>query len=114
MLVQLESANLDGALKPGAFAQVTFTLAPDAGGSLSLPGSAVLYGSAGPSVALVDRQGMVTVRPITIVCDQCARVVVSDGIKPSDRVIDNPADSAHTGLRVSVQAAEGKSAAHAH
>ena len=69
MLIQLESANLDGALKPGAFAQVTFTLAPDAGGSLSLPGSAVLYGSAGPSVALVDRQGMVTVRPITIVCD---------------------------------------------
>ncbi|GAC1612772.1 MAG: efflux RND transporter periplasmic adaptor subunit [Novosphingobium sp.] len=113
VLVMLESANLDGALKPGAFAQVAFTLAPDAGSSLSLPGSAILYGSAGPSVALVDQQGMVTVRPITIVRDEGARVVVSGGIRPSDRVIDNPPDSTHTGLRVSVQAAESKSAAHA-
>ena len=113
VLVMLESANLDGALKPGAFAQVAFTLPPDAGSSLSLPGSAVLYGSAGPSVATVDQRGLVTVRSIAIVRDEGARVVVNGGIKPGDRVIDNPPDSVHTGLRVNVQAAEGKSATHA-
>ncbi len=113
VLVQLEADNADGALKPGAFAQVAFTLPPDAGGSLSLPGSAVLYGSAGPSVALVDGAGMVTLRPITIVRDEGARVLVFGGLKPTDRVIDNPPDAVHTGLKVSVQAGEGKGAAHA-
>ena len=111
VLVQLESANADGALKPGAFTQVAFTLAPDAGGSLSLPGSAVLYGSAGPSVALVDQQGLITMRPITIMRDEGAQVLVSGGLKPTDSVIDNPPDSVHTGLKVSVQPSER--AAHA-
>jgi RND family efflux transporter MFP subunit len=114
VLVMLESANTDGALKPGAFAQVSFTLAPDAGTSLSLPGSAVLYGRPGPSVATVDQQGLVTVRPITILRDEGKSVLVSGGLKPGDRVIDNPPDSVHTGLKVSVQPGEGKSGAHAH
>lgn len=114
VLVQLESPNLDGSLKPGAFTQAQFTLpAAAGGGGLTLPGSAVLYGSAGPSVALVDAQGTVTVRPVKIVRDEGATVIVSGAVKAGDRVIDNPPDAVHTGLKVSVQAAEAGSKAKA-
>lgn len=104
VLVELQADNVDRALKPGAFAQVSLMLAPDTGGSLGLPGSAVLQGSNGPSVAVVDRNGLVTVKKVTIVRDEGARVLVQGPISPESRVIDNPPDSVHTGLKVQVTA----------
>lgn len=102
VLVQLEAPNPDFALKPGAYAQVRFNVAAGQGNSLSLPGSAILYGNDGPTVALLDRGGRVVVKPVTIARDEGATVLVS-GLRPTDRVIDSPPDSIRSGDRVKVQ-----------
>lgn len=117
VLVELQAENPDRALKPGAFAQVNFDVAKGGGNGLSLPGSAILYGNDGPTVAVVGRDGRVAVRPITIGRDEGAKVVVSSGISASDRVIDTPPDAIQSGDRVHVQATAattgGKGSAHA-
>ncbi len=112
VLVQLQAANPDRALKPGAFAQVRFDVGQGGGNGLSLPGSAILYGNDGPTVALVGRDSRVTVRPITITRDEGATVLVTGGITARDRVIDSPPDSIQSGDRVNV-ASGAKGATHA-
>ncbi|OAN52552.1 efflux RND transporter periplasmic adaptor subunit [Sphingobium sp. TCM1] len=114
VLVQLQAANPDAALKPGAFAQVRFQVDAGRGNGLTLPGSAILYGNDGPTVAVVGRDGRVTVKPVTIARDEGANVQLSGGVTLADKVIDTPPDAIRTGDRVQVQAAAagGKGAAH--
>jgi RND family efflux transporter MFP subunit len=115
VLVELEADNPDGALKPGAYAQVSFAIGAGRGNGLSLPGSAILFGSRGPTVAVVDRSGVITVKPVRIIRDDGNTVLVG-GISASDRVVDSPPDSVRTGDHVKVQKAatgQAKGAAHA-
>jgi len=105
VLVELQAENPDEALKPGAYAQVSFATEPGQGNEVSLPGSAILYGNDGPTVVLVSAKNVATVKPVTIARDEGATVVVSGGILRSDRVIDSPPDSIRTGDRVKVQKA---------
>lgn len=113
VLVELLAPNPDGALKPGAYAQVSFVTAAGQSG-ISLPGSTIVYGSAGPSVAVVDRNGRVTVKQVVIGRDDGTTVLISSGISPSERVIDSPPDSIRTGDIVEVQhAAVAKEVANA-
>jgi len=111
VLVELQAANPDRALKPGAFAQVDFDVGQGGGNGLSLPGSAILYGNSGPTVAVVGRDSRVTVRPISIARDEGATVLVASGVTASDRVIDSPPDSIQSGDRVNVQAGSGSKGA---
>lgn len=101
VLVELQASNPDEALKPGAYAQVTFSGA-GGGKTLSVPGSAILYGSDGPSVAVVQGKDHVKVKPITIARDEGTKVAISAGITAQDRVIDSPPDAIRTGDRVRV------------
>lgn len=104
VLVELQVDNRDGALKPGAFAQVNFKVRAGKGNGVSLPGSAILYGNAGPSVAVVGRDGQVVVKPVTIARDEGATVMLSSGVTPNERVIDAPPDAIRNGDRVRVEA----------
>lgn len=105
VLVELQADNVDRTLKPGAFTQVHFH-ANGGAGSLSLPGSAILYGTAGPSVAVVPAGGTgnktVSVRPVKIVRDDGNIVRVTGAITANDTVIDSPPDAIHTGSKVHV------------
>lgn len=103
VLVQLEAPNPDGALKPGAYAQARFPIA-GAEGSVTIPSSALVFRSDGNSVAVVDRQGRVTLRKITIGTDRGATLEISAGLKPGDTVIDSPPDSIATGDVVRIAA----------
>ncbi|MBO9378235.1 efflux RND transporter periplasmic adaptor subunit [Sphingomonas histidinilytica] len=116
VLVELQADNRDGALKPGAFAQVSFRVGAGQGNGVSLPGSTILYGKDGPTVAVVGRDGHVTVKPVAIARDEGATVLLSGGVVPGERVIDTPPDAIRSGDRVRVQTtadAAGKGAAHA-
>ena len=114
VLVELQASNADGALKPGAFARVSFSVGAGDGDGLVIPGSAILYGSGGPTVAVVEAGDRVMVRPVTIARDEGRTVMLSAGIRPGDRVIDTPPDAIRTGDRVNVQKpVESKDAAHA-
>jgi RND family efflux transporter MFP subunit len=106
VLVELQADNPDGALKPGAYAQVSFDTGPGIGNGVSLPGSAILYGNNGPSVAVAGANGVVTIKPVSMVRDDGSKVVVG-GITRSDRVIDSPPDSIRGGDHVKVQQAAG-------
>ena len=113
VLVQLQAANPDGALKPGAFSQVRFNIGSGPGNAVSLPGSTILYGNDGPTVALVDRSGKVQVKPVTILRDEGKQVQIAAGLTPGDKVIDTPPDAMRTGDRVRIQAPAAKGEADA-
>lgn len=104
VLVQLEADNADHALKPGAYAQVHFELGDKASGApeVAVPGSAILYGAAGPQVAVVDGQGVVTMHSVNIARDKGSIVLLSSGINAGDHVIDSPPDAVRSGDHVRV------------
>lgn len=101
VLVELQAANADRALKPGAYAQANFPLAR-AGTALSLPASALLVGEKGTQIALLGADGRARLRTIRIGRDLGETVEVAAGLSAGDRVIDNPPDSLRTGDPVRV------------
>lgn len=110
VLVELQAANPDGALKPGAYAQVTFPVGAEAG-SVTIPASAVLFRSDGTLVATVGPDDKVTLHPVKIGRDMGARLEISNGLKASDRVIDSPPDAIEDGDKVVVSHDGGKAGA---
>jgi membrane fusion protein, multidrug efflux system len=101
--VEAQTDNLDGALKPGDYAQVSFGL-PAQGGAIQVPASALLFRHDGMNVAVVGADGRVTLKPVKVATDLGAVVELASGIAPTDRVIDNPPDSLINGERVRVAA----------
>jgi RND family efflux transporter MFP subunit len=94
LLVQLKVDNANGALLPGAYADVHFKVPPAAlGVSLQLPGNTLLFRSDGIHVATVDAGGHVTLKPIIIGRDYGFAIEVVNGLTPQDVVILSPPDS---------------------
>jgi RND family efflux transporter MFP subunit len=114
VLVELQAANGDGALKPGAYAQVTFPLS-GANGSVEVPASAILYRSDGTLVAVVDGTGHVKLHPIRIGRDSGDVLEVIAGLAAADQVIDSPPDSIANGdpVHIAKPAANGGAKANA-
>ena len=96
VLAELQAANGDGALKPGAYAQVAFPLS-GANRSVQVPASAILYRSDGTLAAVVDRTGHVRLHPIKIGRDSGDILEITAGLAAADRLIDNPPDSIANG-----------------
>ena len=101
VLVELQSDNTDRQLKPGAFTQVHFHAAGSVG-TMTLPGTAILYGNDGPSIAVVGADGKVTVRLVKIIRDDGNVVRVTGALNTGDAVIDSPPDAIHNGQNVHV------------
>ncbi len=101
VLVELQAANGDGALKPGAYAQVTFPL-NGTNGSVQVPASAILYRSDGTLAAVVDDSGHVRLHPIRIGRDSGDVLEITAGLAATDKVIGSPPDSIATGDAVHI------------
>jgi RND family efflux transporter MFP subunit len=101
MLVQFAADNSDGALQPGAYADVKFPLPAGANG-IRVPATALIFRDAGMQVAKVDATGHVKLQTVTIARDLGASVDISSGVSPKDRIIDNPADAMQDGDEVKV------------
>lgn len=101
-LVELQAPNPDGALKPGAYAQAHFPIA-GATNSVSIPAGALIFRGDGTSVATVDQQGKVTLKPVTIGTDRGKTLEITDGLTTRDNAINSPPDSIATGDHVRVQ-----------
>lgn len=91
MQVEVSLPNKDGALLPGAYVQVSLPLA--ASKSLTIPANALLFRAEGTRVAVVDAQGKVHLRPISLGRNYGETVEVLDGISGADRLVLNPSDS---------------------
>jgi multidrug efflux system membrane fusion protein len=104
LLIQLQIDNANHVLKSGDYAQVRFDL-PAASGAIQVPASALMFRDSGMSVAVVEPNGRVAIKTVTIGRDMGSIVDIAAGLSPADRVIDNPPDSLRPGDQVHVAAA---------
>jgi len=103
VLVELQARNADRALKPGAYAQASFSL-PATGTTVTIPPSALITGDKGTQVAIVAGGDRALLKTVTLGRDLGDAVEVKAGLAASDKVIDNPPDSLQSGDPVEVLA----------
>ena len=99
--VEVDVDNHDGALLPGAYAQVHLAL-HNASPALDLPVSALLFRPNGVTVAVVDSTGKTSLKTVTVGRDFGTHVEVRTGLAATDRVIDNPGDAISPGEPVQI------------
>ncbi|GAB6968200.1 efflux RND transporter periplasmic adaptor subunit [Komagataeibacter kakiaceti JCM 25156] len=99
MLVQLVYDNTENLLKPGAYAQVIFTFrgpGPQAPPSVRIPASCLLFRRDRTTVALVDDDNHVRIKPVSILTDFGTELEVT-GLAPQSRIINTPPDDISQG-----------------
>ena len=101
MQVEVSLPNKDGALLPGAYVQVALPLT--ASTTLSVPSNALLFRGEGTRVAVVDGQGKVALRAVTLGRNNGTTVEVTGGLQATDRLVLNPPDSLVDGDVVTTQ-----------
>jgi RND family efflux transporter MFP subunit len=101
VLVELQAANGNGALKPGAYAQVKFPITGTSG-SVVVPASAILYRSDGTLIATVGPDNKAVLHQIKIGRDMGDTLEVIAGLSQNDRLIDSPPDSMENGDPVKI------------
>ncbi|WP_345817447.1 efflux RND transporter periplasmic adaptor subunit (plasmid) [Paraburkholderia sp. PREW-6R] len=99
--VEVDVDNRDGALMPGAYAQVHLALNSSTP-ALDLPVSALLFRPDGVTVAVVDSNGRTVLKKVHIGRDFGTHVEITTGLAQTDRVIDNPGDSLDAGQAVQI------------
>ncbi len=107
LLCEIDVDNADGKLLPGGYAQVHFDIVT-AHPPLVIPGNALIFRQAGPQVGIVDADGTVHLRKITIGRDLGTTLEITDGITADDQIIINPSDSLADGQKVNVTTQEKK------
>lgn len=100
---QFEVANPDRTLFPGMFGELRFPVTT-ANPTLTVPTSAPTFGSAGPTLWVVEGK-QVKARKATLGRDFGSEIEVLDGIRPEDDVVRNPGERLLDGLEVNVVAA---------
>jgi RND family efflux transporter MFP subunit len=102
MQVEIRVPNPQDALIAGSYVQVMLPIKQD-GAALLVPVNVLLFRPDGPRVATVDEAGHVRLSTVKLGTDFGSSVAVLDGLKASDRIILNPADSLADGDIVSLQ-----------
>ncbi len=97
--VELQIDNSKGALLPGSYAQVYFTLS-GADNTLRIPVNTVLFRTDGLRVAVLDEQHRVHLKTITEGRDFGTEIEVLSGITANDVLVANPPDSISDGMQV--------------
>ena len=100
-LMQIIVDNGAGEMMPGDYASIHLQMAV-AAHVLSVPSSALIFDAKGLSVATVEADNRVLLKPVSIGRDLGSVVELASGISPSDRVIENPPDGIGTGSTVRV------------
>jgi RND family efflux transporter MFP subunit len=103
-LMQLIVDNSAGELMPGDYASMHLQIAAPAN-VLSVPSSALIFDAKGLSIATVNADNHVVLKPVTIQRDLGAVIEIASGLASNDRVIENPPDGIDTGAQVRLAAA---------
>jgi RND family efflux transporter MFP subunit len=90
MQVEVALPNREGMLMPGSYVQVALPLS--ASQSLVAPTNALLFRASGTMLAVVDAQGRVTLRKVSVGRNYGAEFEVLDGISETERLVLNPPD----------------------
>ena len=98
---EIDVPNRDGKLFPGSYAQVRFGVNVTAV-RLSVPVNALLFRAEGPRAAIVDGEGKVHLKPVTIGRDFGTEIEILGGLEGNEAIILNPSDSLEEGQAVNV------------
>jgi membrane fusion protein, multidrug efflux system len=85
--VEVDIPNPDRLLVPGTYVNVSFQLQSD--NLLQVPAAALVFRSTGPHVAVVDDNGRVSFRKVTIARDDGNMLELAAGVAPGDKVALN-------------------------
>jgi RND family efflux transporter MFP subunit len=108
-LMQIIVDNRAGELMPGDYAGIHLQIA-GAAHVLSVPSSALIFDAKGLSIATVDANNRVLLKPVSIERDLGAVVELASGLSPNDRVIQNPLDGITSGTEVRLAVAASDAA----
>jgi len=97
LVVEAVVKNPDGELKPGMFAEARLNVGEQK--VAVAPTSALRKGEVASSVFFIE-QGRATERIVQIGESRDGLVALLAGVKPGDKVIDNPSDQVHDGVQV--------------
>jgi len=86
-------------MMPGDYASIHLQIAA-AAHVLSVPSSALIFDAKGLSIATVDADNRVLLKPVSIERDLGAVIELASGLAPNDRVIENPPDGIDNGAQV--------------
>jgi RND family efflux transporter MFP subunit len=98
-LMQIIVDNSAGEMMPGDYASIHLQTAA-AARVLSVPSSALIFDAQGLSIATVDADNRVLLKPVSIERDLGAVIELASGLSPNDRVIQNPPDGIGNGVLV--------------
>jgi|SRR5215469_6156740 len=104
LLTELQTPNTTGELLPGAYVQITLKFAGTSP-LLTVPENTLIFRREGAAVGVVDQNGKVEIRKITIDEDFGNKLEVSKGLSLTDQVILNPSDSLATGMTAKIEPA---------
>jgi RND family efflux transporter MFP subunit len=102
MLTEVDVPNKTGRLLPGGYAQVHLEVKV-AGGRLQVPVNALLFRSEGLRAVVIDANHKTHLQPLTVGRDYGTTLEVLAGLKASDWMVLNPADSLEEGQEVRVR-----------
>ncbi|MES2183750.1 MAG: efflux RND transporter periplasmic adaptor subunit [Pseudomonadota bacterium] len=100
MQIEISVDNRDGTLLPGAYVTVSLPLLPSQ--ALSVPSNALMFRRDGAQVGVVDAQGKVHLRKVTLGRNYGESMEVLDGLSATDQMVLNPSDALAEGDIVSV------------
>ncbi len=98
-LMQLIVDNGAGELMPGDYASIQLQIS-DSTPVLRVPAGALIFDSKGLSIATVDANARVAIKPVSVARDLGSIVEIASGLSPMDRVIANPPDGIGNGATV--------------
>jgi RND family efflux transporter MFP subunit len=104
-LMQLIVDNAAGELMPGDYASIRLAVAPLAN-VLTVPSSALIFDAKGLSIATVNNDNRVQLKPVTIQRDLGPIIELATGLGADDRVIQNPPDGISNGAQVRLLGAQ--------
>jgi RND family efflux transporter MFP subunit len=103
-LMQLIVDNSAGEMMPGDYAGIHLQIAAVTH-VLSVPSSALIFDAKGLSIATVEDDNRVLLKPVSVERDLGAVIELASGLSPNDRVIQNPPDGIGNGAEVRVAGA---------
>src|ERR1700759_5703283 len=109
LLVELQAENPNGLLQPGTYVEAQLNLPSDPN-TVLIPSSAILFRQHGLEAAVVGDDDKVTLKTISLGRNRGIQVEVTDGLTPSDRIVDSPPDSLGSGdlVRIASHPASGE------
>jgi membrane fusion protein, multidrug efflux system len=107
LLTELQIPNESGELLPGAYVKITLKFAGTSP-YLTVPENTLIFRREGAAVGVVDPNGRVEIREITINQDFGDRLEISKGLSVSDQVILNPPDSLANGVMAKIAPANSE------